>query len=170
MSQYNQWMNQKIYQAAKDLGDREIKEDRGAFFDSILGTLNHIYIADIIWLRRFARHSKQYQNLKDLPELPSYTNLKEIAANNIEDLSQLRQALDAKIIAWCEEIKPVDLERSLNYTDTKNNPYCKNFGQLVHHLFNHQTHHRGQASTLFSQQGIDIGVTDLLKIIPEQLN
>ena len=168
MSQYNQWMNQKIYQAAKDLGDEEIKQDRGAFFDSILGTLNHIYIADIIWLRRFTRHPNQYQSLQDLPELSSYTNLKAIAADNIEDLSALRQKLDEIIINWCREIEPKDLESNLQYSDTKNNPYCKNFGQLIHNLFNHQTHHRGQASTLFSQQKIDLGVTDFLKFLPER--
>ena len=168
MSKYNQWMNQKIYQAARDLGDEEIKQDRGAFFDSILGTLNHIYIADIIWLRRFARHPNQYRSLKDLPELYSYTDLRAIAADNINDLSALRQELDEIIVNWCREIEPADLESNLQYSDTKNNPYCKNLGQLIHNLFNHQTHHRGQVSTLFSQQKIDLGVTDFLKFLPEQ--
>lgn len=166
MSQYNQWMNQKIYQAAQSLGNQAIRQDQKAFFGSIFGTLNHIYIADIIWLRRFARHSRQYQALTQLPELNSYTDLKAIAFDNIEDLFKLRQELDTTIIKWCQEIKPEDLEYNLQYSDTKNNPYCKNFGQLVQHFFNHQTHHRGQASTLFSQRGIDLGVTDLLKMIP----
>ena len=168
MSQYNQWMNQKIYQAADDLGDEEIKQDRGAFFSSIFGTLNHIYVADIIWLRRFAQHPQKYNNLKSLPELESYTALDAIALNNLKDLSDLRQELDRLIISWCEEIAPPELEHNLQYTDTKGNLYCKNFGQLIQHFFNHQTHHRGQVSTLFTQQGVDIGVTDLLKIIPDR--
>ena len=166
MSQYNQWINQRIYQIARDLGDENINQDRKAFFGSIFGTLNHIYVADIIWLRRFSEHSQQYQSLQDLPELDSYSNLRAIAVDNIVDLSKLRQELDTIITKWCQEIQPVDLERNLRYNDTKNNPYCKNFGQLVQHFLNHQTHHRGQISTLFSQQGIDIGVTDLLEMIP----
>ena len=167
MSQYNQWMNKKIYQAALNLNDEEIKRDRGCFFGSIFGTLSHIYVADIIWLRRFALHSRQYQNLERVPELESYTDLRAIVTERLENLFVLRQELDRIIINWCREIEPVDLEQIFQYTDTKNNPYRKNFGQLVQHFFNHQTHHRGQVSTLFSQQEIDIGVTDLLKIIPD---
>ena len=170
MSQYNQWMNQKLYKTAKELDDGEIEQDRGAFFGSILGTLNHIYVADLIWLRRFANHTIKYSSLEQLPELPSYGDLRQTVANNLADLAKLRQELDAIIIAWCQELKSEDLESNLQYTDTKNNPYRKNFGQLIHNLFNHQTHHRGQTTTLISQQGLDVGVTDWLAILPEQSN
>jgi uncharacterized damage-inducible protein DinB len=168
MSQYNQWMNQKVYQAAKQLGDEKIKQDQGAFFGSILATLNHIYVADIIWLKRFAQHPKQYQTLNYLPKLPSYTVLNQIIAEHLETWNKLRQDLDILIINWCQEIAEVDLTYNLTYADTKGHNYNKNFGQLIQHFFNHQTHHRGQISTLLNQQGIDLGVTDLLKIIPEQ--
>ncbi|MGL5940938.1 MAG: DinB family protein [Waterburya sp.] len=168
MSQYNQWMNQKVYQAAKQLSDEKIKQDQGAFFGSILATLNHIYVADIIWLRRFAQHSREYQTLNSLPELSSYTVLNQIVAEYLETWYKLRQDLDILIINWCQEITEIDLAQNLAYTDTKGNAYKKNFGQLIQHFFNHQTHHRGQVSTLLNQQGIDLGVTDLLKIIPEQ--
>lgn len=168
MSQYNQWMNQKVYRAALNLDDREIKRDRGAFFCSILGTLNHIYIADIIWLKRFSCHCQKYQSLKEIPALSSYTDLKASVTDDIKNLFLLRQNLDNIIVNWCDEIELADLKRDLKFTDTKNNPYSKNFGQLIQHFFNHQTHHRGQVSTLLFQQGIDIGVTDLLKIIPNE--
>lgn len=168
MSQYNQWMNQKIYQVAQQLGNEKIQQDQGAFFGSLFGTLNHIYVADIIWLRRFAQHAKNYQSLNQLPELSSYTKLNQTVANDLESLNKLRQELDNIIINWCQEIDPEDLEDNLSYIDTQGNSYQKNFGQLIHNLFNHQTHHRGQVSTLISQQGLDLGVTDLLEIIPEQ--
>ena len=168
MSQYNQWMNQKLYQAAHQLGNEKAKQDQKAFFGSLLGTLNHIYVADIIWLRRFANHTKQYYSLNQLPELSNYTALDQTVADNLETLDKLRQELDAVIVNWCQEIDSEDLEKNLEYFDTKGNPYRKNFGQLVHNLFNHQTHHRGQASTLISQQGLDVGVTDWLAILPEQ--
>jgi uncharacterized damage-inducible protein DinB len=168
MSQYNQWMNQKIYQIAQQLGNDKIQQDQGAFFSSLFGTLNHIYVADIIWLRRFAQHSKKYQSINQLQELSSYTELNQTVANDLESLNEFRQELDNIIINWCQEIDPEDLEKNLLYIDTQGNSYQKNFGQLIHHFFNHQTHHRGQASTLINQQGLDMGVTDLLKIIPEQ--
>lgn len=169
MSQYNQWMNQKIYQQAQQLREEEIEQERGAFFGSILGTLNHIYVADIIWLRRFAKSNKPYSSLARLPELNNYTDLKQTVADDLITLWELRQKLDKIIINWCKHIDSQDLEQNLQYTDTKGNPYHKNLGQLVHHFFNHQTHHRGQVSTLLSQQGIDLGVTDLLAILPEQI-
>jgi uncharacterized damage-inducible protein DinB len=168
MSQYNQWMNQKIYQVAQQLGNDKIQQDQGAFFGSLFDTLNHIYVADIIWLRRFAQYSKKYQSLNQLPELSNYTTLNQTVVNDLENLNKFRQKLDNIIINWCQEINPKDLEDNLSYIDTQGNSYQKNFGQLIHHFFNHQTHHRGQASTLISQQGLDVGVTDLLRIIPEQ--
>ena len=168
MSVYNQWMNQKVYQAAQQLGNEIIKQDQGAFFGSILGTLNHIFVADVIWLRRFSQHPKKYQNLNYLPELSNYTALDQIVADDLETLNKSRQELDIFIVNWCQEIESVDLEHYLKYTDTKGKQYTKNFGQLIQHFFNHQTHHRGQVSTLINQQGIDLGVTDLLMIIPEQ--
>jgi len=168
LSQYNQWMNQKHYQTAQKLGNKVIQQNQGAFFDSILNTLNHIYIADIIWLRRFSQHPHKYLSLNQLPELPNYQALGQIVANEIETLATLRQELDQTIILWCQEIESPDLEQQLSYSDTKGNPHTKNFGQLIQHFFNHQTHHRGQVSTLMYQQGVDIGVTDLLKFIPKQ--
>ena len=170
LSQYNQWLNQKIYLAARQLGNEIIQQDRGAFFGSIFGTLNHIAVADIIWLRRFAQHPQQYKSLQSLPKLHDYTVLNQTVAKDIQQLEKLRENLDLTIIQWCGSIIPTDLDHNLEYADTKGNPYCKNFGQLVQHFFNHQTHHRGQVSTLINQQGIDIGVTDLLKIIPESCN
>lgn len=168
MSRYNQIMNHKIYRVVEQLDDEEIKRDRGAFFGSILGSLNHIYVADVIWIRRFANHSQQYLSLNRLPELASYTELNQTVADNLETMTKIRQKLDIIIINWCQEIEQGDLETNLQYKNTKGNAYCKNFGQLIHHFFNHQTHHRGQISTLISQQGLDLGVTDLLAIIPEQ--
>ena len=56
MSSYNQWMNQAIYKAVGELSYAELVEDKGAFFGSVLGTLNHNIAADIIWLKRFADH------------------------------------------------------------------------------------------------------------------
>jgi uncharacterized damage-inducible protein DinB len=79
----------------------------------------------------------------------------------------LRQNLDTLIINWGQEITVIDLNYHLTYTDTKGKKYTKNYGQLIQHFFNHQTHHRGQVSTLLNQQGIDLGITDLLKIIPD---
>ena len=79
MGRYNQWMNQKIYRAAMILTEEKIKEDQGAFFRSILGTLNHILVGDTIWLQRFAMHPKPFKTLTDILSLPKSASLSILA-------------------------------------------------------------------------------------------
>ena len=168
MAAYNAWMNDKLYQAAATLPDEALDAERGAFFGSILGTLNHLAVADLIWLGRFAAHPADFQALHALAELPKPTRLDEPLAANIRELAALRQRLDACVEALAREIREEQLDRPLSYRNMKGVPAHKNFFALLMHLFNHQTHHRGQASTLLAQAGVDIGVTDLLALIADE--
>ena len=63
MAHYNTWMNERLYAAAASLPDAELSTERGAFFGSILGTLNHLVVADRIWLGRYTFHPAGYQTL-----------------------------------------------------------------------------------------------------------
>ena len=165
MAQYNRWMNEKLYEAAFRLGEDKMREDQGAFFKSVFGTLNHILVGDMIWLKRFARHAKRYQALIRLKETPNPTSLDAILYDDFMQLQQARQQLDEVILQWSQEIDEDDLAGDLEYTNTKGDRYVDNFGCLVQHFYNHQTHHRGQITTLLSQNGIDVGSTDLLMLI-----
>ncbi len=82
-------------------------------------------------------------------------------------MREARRCIDQMILSLCSELNETDLEHWLSYNNSKGLPFHKNFGSLLQHLFNHQTHHRGQVSTLLYQQGIDVGVTDLLMKIDE---
>ena len=168
MSNYNQWMNNNLYEAAAKLSDENIREDQGAFFCSLLGTLNHILVGDIIWLKRFAQHPKCYPALVYVQDLPQPTSLDQILHAETHTLLDARQKLDQVIIDWCHEVKERDLSGTLTYTNTKGKKFARNFGYLIQHFFNHQTHHRGQASTLINQNGVDVGTTDLLMLIPNE--
>ena len=165
MAQYNQWMNEKIYEAASRLGEDKMKEDQGAFFESVYGTLNHILVGDIIWLKRFARHARQYPALSRLEKTPNPTFLDGILYDDFQVLRQARRELDEVILQWSQEIEEDDLVSDLEYTNIKGDRYANNFGCLVQHFYNHQTHHRGQVTTLLSQNGIDVGSTDLLMLV-----
>ena len=68
---------------------------------------------------------------------------------------------------FINELQEIDLSQSLTYTNTKGVSFSKPFSQLLLHLFNHQTHHRGQVTTLLNQMTIDIGETDLLMLIDD---
>jgi len=71
LASYNQWMNAKIYEAARRLDASELARDRGAFFGSILGTLNHLIVGDTIWLKRFATHPSCLSSLKEVANYPA---------------------------------------------------------------------------------------------------
>lgn len=168
LATYNQWMNSKVYEAASRLSEQELARDRGAFFGSILGTLNHLVVADTIWLKRFATHPSCLASLREVADLPSPTGLDQILFKDFASLAEHRGWLDQKIINWIAELSDGDLDFVLSYSNTKGVPANKRYSSLVLHFFNHQTHHRGQISTLLSQAGEDVGVTDLLALIPEE--
>jgi uncharacterized damage-inducible protein DinB len=173
MAEYNSWMNDKLYAAAASLPETALAEDRGAFFGSILGTLNHLAVGDTIWLKRFADHPHDpagaghpaLQPLRDVP-LPSGLDVQLCA--NLAELAERRRWLDGIIGTWATALTEAELgpECLLHYANTKGVVHNKEFFSVLMHFFNHQTHHRGQASTLLSQAGADIGVTDLLALIP----
>jgi uncharacterized damage-inducible protein DinB len=166
MAEYNRWMNLRLYEAAARLSEAAILEDRGAFFGSIFNTLNHIAVADLMWLHRFGRH----QGLTVFGELmaafPEPTSLRQPLATNLPELAELRGAVDEAIISLAGRLSERQLAETLRYSNTAGQMQAKTFGLVLQHFFNHQTHHRGQASTLLFQAGVDIGVTDLNALIP----
>ena len=168
MGEYNEWMNAKLYDAAERVPQEELARDRGAFFGSIIGTLNHLVVTDTIWLKRFAAHPSNPKALDPVRALPQPTALNEIVFTDLARLSQRRNAIDAAIKAWAAALTQADLDHVLHYANTKGVKSQKRFSNLVMHLFNHQTHHRGQATTLLFQAGQDVGVTDLLALIPNE--
>lgn len=167
LGEYNEWMNAKLVAAAAGLTPDALNADRGAFFGSIMGTLNHIVAGDTIWLRRFAMHPARHAALQPVLDLPAPDGLAAIYSTDLAELAAHRKMLDALIRQWVAALVDADLEHVLAYKNTKGVPSQKRFGSLVLHFFNHQTHHRGQASTLLSQAGVDIGVTDLLVLVPD---
>ena len=85
---------------------------------------------------------------------------------NIEPLATRRALLDRVIVGFAQELKEAHLDSPFEYKSTKGVQGRKNFYGVLMHFFNHQTHHRGQATTLFTQLGVDVGATDLLLLLP----
>lgn len=168
LARYNQWMNDKLYDSAAQLPAAELTRDRGAFFGSILGTLNHIAVADTIWLRRFAGHPACAQALAELGTAPSPTRLDEPLFADLASLRVYRARLDGLILALVDTLPQETLSQSLTYANTKGVRATRSLEGLLMHFFNHQTHHRGQVTTLLFQAGIDPGATDLLLLVPQQ--
>ena len=166
MAHYNQWMNGNLYQAAATLSEAELHENRGAFFGSVLGTLNHILVGDTLWLQRFAEHPSGFSALDGVRQMLPPASLNTVLHEDFASLTVARLSMDETISAFCNELDDQTLESSLVYHNTRGDRFDRKLGFLVQHFFNHQTHHRGQVTTLLSQAGADVGVTDLLMCIP----
>jgi uncharacterized damage-inducible protein DinB len=151
LAAYNLWMNDRIYAAAATLSDEQRKRDAGAFFKSIHGTLNHILLGDRVWLGRFTGAPFPFKSLDQ--EL--YAEFAELRAE--------RRRTDEAIITWTNSLSGREFDGQMSYMSTVN-PRLRTypFWLVVSHLFNHQTHHRGQVTTLLMQNGVDPGVTDLI--------
>ena len=151
MARYNGWMNEKLYACCARLTDAQRKEDMGAFFKSIHGTLNHLLLGDRVWMGRFTGVAFAVPSLAQ-----------ELYAD-FDELRRERARTDGEIAAWAESLSADRLDGVLEYTSIVN-PAPRRIGMdlAVTHFFNHQTHHRGQVTTLLMQRGIDPGVTDLM--------
>jgi uncharacterized damage-inducible protein DinB len=149
MAEYNHWMNQKLYALCAEISDEIRKQDRGAFFKSIHGTLNHLLFGDRVWLGRFTGQPFAAQMGQEL-----YADFAE--------LRREREKTDQFLLKWTQTLTEDWLQQSFQYTsgvDKKTRVLPTWI--LVTHMFNHQIHHRGQLTTLLSQLGYDPGITDL---------
>jgi uncharacterized damage-inducible protein DinB len=166
MAEYNQGMNENIYQAASKLNQSDLSKDQGAFFGSITNTLNHILVGDTIWLQRFANHLQYFSALDYVRSLEVPKSLDTILYSEFSELKENRAIMDRVIKRFTQALTDKIISEPFPYKNSKGQAFIKNFGYVLQHFFNHQTHHRGQVSTLLYQQGIDVGVTDLLVYIP----
>jgi uncharacterized damage-inducible protein DinB len=150
MANYNQWMNSRMYALCAQLDEQELLAPRGLFFESIYLTLNHIMYGDQAFMARFKRTGEYPAAIGD--ELYS----------GFAELHRERQAFDQQLIDWSGELSHEWLKETLSYTSkVDNKPRTVEHWILVTHLFNHQTHHRGQVTTALSQLGHDMGSTDI---------
>jgi uncharacterized damage-inducible protein DinB len=153
MAEYNRWQNENQYGAADELSDAQRREPRGAFFGSIHATLNHLLWGDQIWMHRLAGTPKP-----KVPGIPQSVGMYE----DWNDLKRERAAFDAVILDWAERLDPAWLAGDLTwFSSALEREMSKPRWLLVTHMFNHQTHHRGQVHCLLTQAGMKPGMTDL---------
>ena len=123
---------------------------------------------DTIWLQRFARYATPSASLQPMHALPAPAGLTAIFSKDLGALSEQRRKLDAIINAFVAELSQDCLQQVVHYKNMKGVSSHKRLSALLLHFFNHQTHHRGQVSTLLFQAGVDIGVTDLVMLVPDE--
>ena len=157
MAAYNAEMNRRLYAAAGRLSDSERRADRGAFWRSIHATLNHLLWGDRMWMSRLAGWDKPEQKLAESDRLHE----------DFSELSKARDRADAGLTEWAEGLDEAALSGDLYwYSGAAGREMTSPRGFVVMHLFNHQTHHRGQVHAMLTAAGERPGDTDLPLVLP----
>ena len=158
MARYNRWQNKSLYGAAGGLDDAARREDRGAFFGSIQGTLSHLLWGDETWMSRLSDGVAPAIALKDSPGyVPEW-----------EVLQRARKALDDRIVAWTETLDDAGLAGDLTwFSGVLGREVSVPRALCVTHFFNHQTHHRGQVHAMLTAAGARPEDTDLF-MMPDE--
>lgn len=142
MAEYNAWANTRLYRMAAELPDTEYRRDVGAYFKSLHGTLNHLLVADRIWLRR----------LTGTGELP--TRLDAILYEDLASLTQARRVEDERLVRFVAHSTENDLSGTFEYRLLSGAQQQQKVREVLAHVFNHQTHHRGQAHGILTTLGV----------------
>lgn len=135
----------------------------GGYFDSVRSMCNHIYVCDFNWLKRFSL-LRAFGFIKGT-EIDKGMPFGKMMIGDPKDYIDKRDFLDDKILQFAGEITAGDLERNLEYTNSRGDTYNKNFGGLLLHMFNHQTHHRGMISLYLEEMNIENDYSNLSDIL-----
>lgn len=148
---YNRWANGLVYAAAAQLDEERLNRNTGAFFGSLIGTLNHVLVADRIWLRRFTGEGAAPKSLDA------------ILHRDLDGLRDARETEDQRIVDWIDGLSEEQLAGRFTYlTVTDMRTVSQRLAPALSHLFNHQTHHRGQAHAILTTLGQPSLALDLI--------
>jgi uncharacterized damage-inducible protein DinB len=142
MATYNRWANRRLYAAAADLDDEAYRRDVGVFFKSLHGTLNHLLAADRIWMRRLDGAGEQPQALN------------QVLFDDLEALRTARVAEDERIVGYVSALDAARLDAVCEYRTLHGSAQLQPLRDILAHVFNHQTHHRGQAHAALTRLGV----------------
>ncbi len=143
LARYNQWANRRLYAAAAGLHEADYMRALPSFFGSLHATLNHILVGDRVWMGRLTGH-----------EETKIRSLDQILYAELAGLRVAREAEDARIVNFADELDEPTLNSTLRYKTTKGEAQATPLRLVLGHLFNHQTHHRGQCHGLLSALGV----------------
>ena len=133
LADYNHWANRRLYAVALEMPDEQYRRPTGVFFGSLHGTLNHLLLTDLIWLKRLTGEGEHPDRLDA------------ILFEDRKDLARARMAEDARLIKVIGGYSEADLDKTVSYRTMSGQPHQQPLREILLHLFNHQTHHRGQA-------------------------
>lgn len=147
---YDRWASARILAAAETLSDEAFQKDLGSSFPSVRDTLVHILSANWVWLSRW-----QGTSPRSMPEAWTTSTMPEVRMRWRE--------IEAQQQAYLARLLEPELDRVVRYTNLAGTPYAEPLWQLLRHVVNHATYHRGQLTTMLRQLGAAPPATDLIE-------
>lgn len=152
LARYNRWANGRLYEASGDLSRDDYQRDCGAFFGSVHRTLNHLVVADSIWMRRFTGEGPNFDDRLDA-----------VPYDDFGRLGEARRQLDERIIGHVDGLDDGVADAKITYRNTSGREFTDPLRLLLGHFFNHQTHHRGQIHAMLTRLAGEAPPLDLVQ-------
>lgn len=157
LARYNAWAGEQLWAKAAAVSEAAFDEDRGAFFGSLGGTLNHIVLATRLWLDRCEGR-----------DLGWFRSLDQTLENDRDVLRRAMSAEDDRLVAFIEVRDEAALTAAVTYRNSRGDPFETPLDWILTHVVNHATHHRGQASDIISGLGCPAPEMDLIMYLRRQ--
>lgn len=156
LARYNTIVNQRLYAVCATLSDTEYRKERFGSFGSIHRTLNHILLGDRIWMERFEGGETHTPSLST------------ILYEDFGSLRAAREEEDGRIERFMNALTEEQLTRTVRYVNSAGIAFADSAPLTMAHMFNHQTHHRGQVHTMLSHAGVQPPSLDMHRAIKPQ--
>jgi len=160
-------MNAQLLDSCSTLSNDLLKKETHSFFPNIISYWNHILFGDLILINRLALNQIGQLSTADLSAFPTAKSPQDMYYSNLSDIADLRKQVDELLIQFSNNLTEDECEKYISYTTTEGASVTKAVADVTQHIFNHQTHHRGQLSCVLSQLGVDYGCMDLPVIVSE---
>lgn len=152
LAKYNAETNSQMNKIISGISSDQWEKKFNGYFNSIKLMCNHVYIGDFNWLQRFSR-LRSFDYAKD-PVFAKQIKFSEVVFGNVGEYLAMRKEIDNLMIRFADEVSAPDFEKNLAYVDSEGTKYERNFGNLILHVFNHETHHRGMISLYLEEMGM----------------
>ena len=162
-ARYNERTNIEMNKIISELSNVQWEKKFNGYFNSIKSMCNHIYIGDFNWLKRFSNFH-QFKYIRN-GMFNQTIGFDEVVLESIQDYKEKRSKLDVSINEFVNELQQEDLEKHLKYIDSQGKEYVRNFGGLILHMFNHETHHRGMISIYLEDMEIANDYSNLKDVL-----
>jgi len=165
MALYNKRINEQLLDKCLTMPSEQLQQATHSFFPTIISYWNHLLFGDLILLGRIASNNIAQLSPRDFADLPTPKSPHDIYCSQLSDIIKLRVKLDTILTNFCDRLTDQDCDKLISYTTTEGELISKPVAIVIQHIFNHQTHHRGQLTCIMSQFGVDYGCMDLPVIV-----